>query len=135
MKWMNLFFIGATFISSGKSCKPDKPCPEDIICSMVFKSITVEILDSNGNAVQLDEAEVSSKHFNQKLDAVVESPSGGPYIIVDDSYMKFLSADDAREVQFSGWLNDSLVVREVFLIRHDCCHVVLVEGPEEITLE
>ena len=128
-------FIGTLFISAGKSCKPDKPCPEDIICSMVFKSISVEVLNDQGESVQLTKATVSSDQFDSDINSLEESPAGGPYTIVNDSHKKWLSHEKPRKVVFKGWLKDSLVIEQTYQVRHDCCHVVLVEGPETIILE
>lgn len=120
---------------SGSSCEKESECPDDVICSMVFASIAVELVDADGEPVTLTKAEVTSKRLDGPIDPLAESTPAGPFIIVDDSHMPYLSKNDPRKFKFEGWIDDELVVSETYLIRHDCCHVKLVEGPERIVIE
>lgn len=130
------FILSATalLVLTASRCESDNPCPEDIICSMVFAQIDLQVKDATGKSVVLDQAEVSSSHFSETLDALAKSPSGGPYLIVNDSHMPFLDKDKARTVVFKGWKDGDLVVDEKFKIKHDCCHVVLEEGPKQAVI-
>lgn len=134
----NTFYFAAMVLLvtlSGSSCEKESECPDEIICSMVFASIGVEVVDANGEPVTLTKAQVTSKHLDSPIDPLVESPAGGPYKIVDDSHMPFLSNNESRKFKFEGWVDDELVVNEIYLIHHDCCHVKLEEGPEKVVIE
>ena len=124
----------ALVLCSGR-CESDEPCPEDIICSMVFKSISIEIVDRQGEHVGLSKAELRSEYLNNPIDIITDSATGMPYQIINDGHMKFLNHQQARTFVFKGWINDSLVVNEPYKIRHDCCHVLLQSGPEKIIID
>lgn len=117
------------------SCESEPECPDELICSMVFASIGVEVVDVNDKPVTLTKAQVTSKHLDNPIDPLAESPPGGPYKIVDDSHMPYLKKSEGRKFKFEGWVGDEIVVSETFLLRHDCCHVKLEEGPERIVVE
>lgn len=134
MKWIYNLLAAMAFISmSSNSCdSPHEPCPEDIICTMIFERIDVRVVDENNNPVTLTKAQVTSKHLDNPIDAIAESPAGGPYLIVNDSHKPFLSHTEDREFTFEGWVGEDMVVSEKYLLRHDCCHVQLVEGKETV---
>ncbi len=136
MKWVSYPIAVFTFlILSSNSCDSShEPCPKDIICTMIFTQISVQVVDENDERVVLTKAEVSSKHLNQSIDPLVESHAGGPYLLVNDGHKQFLSHAEDREFIFKGWVNDDLVVDETYLLRHDCCHVQLIEGKEKVTV-
>lgn len=135
MKTITSLLVAVTLlVLTSTRCESDSSCPEDIICSMVFAQIDIRVKDANGGSVLLEKAEVSSPHLDETLDALAKSPAGGPYLIVNDSHMPILSRDKARTFTFKGWKDGVLVVDEDFKIRHDCCHVVLVEGPKEVVI-
>ena len=135
MKWLAILSLIASSLGAAKSCNRDKDCLEDIICSMVFESITLSVMDEEGEQVQLTKATVTSSKFDKTINSLEESPMGGPCTIVKDRHMKWLSPSKPQAVEFKGWVGDNLVVEQVFQVRHDCCHVLLVEGPGEITLD
>ncbi len=136
MKWnLPLCAILTALIFFSSRCKSDKPCPEDIICSMMFKSIAVEILDRHGEHVELSRAELTSEHLDNPIDLLAGSAPGLPYHIINDGHMKFLNHLQSRTFIFKGWINNSLVVDEKYELRHDCCHVVRESGPEKIIID
>ncbi len=112
-----------------------KECPEDIICSMIFVGINVQVTNAEGEPVQLSKATLSSTHLDAPLDVLSESPPNGPYQIINDGHKSFLSNHEAREFLFEGWVGDAQVVKEKYRIRHDCCHVQLIDGPESIQVD
>lgn len=136
MKWsLALCMILTALIFCSTRCESGEPCPEDIICSMVYKSISVEIVDGNGEHVELSRAELRSEHLDHQIDVLAESAAGTAYQIISDGHIKFLDHLKARTFIFNGWIDDSLVVKEYYKIRHDCCHVVLESGSERIIIE
>lgn len=130
-----LFAVSLALLFCSTRCESNKQCPEDIICTMIFKSIAVEIVDSQGEYVWLSRAELRSDYLDAPIDVLAEASPGMPYQIINDGHMKFLNHLQARTFHLKGWINDSLVVKESYEIRHDCCHVVLESGPEKIIID
>lgn len=124
----------ALLVLTSTRCESDSSCPEDIICSMVFAQVDLRVKDAAGEPVVLDKAEVSSRHLSETLDPLLKSPAGGPYLVLNDSHIPILSKDKARTFTFKGWKDGVLVVDEKFEIKHDCCHVVLEDGPKEVVI-
>jgi len=102
---------------------------------MMFKSISVEIVDSLGEHVGLTKAELISEHVDNPIDIITQSAPGMPYQIINDSHMKSLSHSEARTFVFKGWIKGSMVVDQKYELRHDCCHVVLESGPQKIIID
>lgn len=130
-----LFAVSLSLLFCSNRCQSNKQCPEDIICTMIFKSIAVEIVDSQGEYVWLSKAELSSDYLDEPIDVLAEASPGLPYQIVNDGHMQFLNHLQARTFIFKGWIHDSLVVDEKYKLRHDCCHVVLESGAEKIIID
>ena len=61
-------------------------------------------------------------------------PTNLPYRLIDDSYMKELRGKKVM-VEFQGFINDKMVVRETFTIGEDCCNVILVSGNLDIVVD
>lgn len=136
MKTTLLFTALTLFLTlCSSSCENEPECPDDLICSMVFTSINVEVVDANDEPIVLTKAQVSSKYLDNPIDPLAEAVPGGPYTIADDSHIPYLSKNEPRKFKFEGWVDDQLVVSETYLIRHDCCHVQLEEGPKKVVVE
>ncbi|MEO9477301.1 MAG: hypothetical protein ABJG41_17280 [Cyclobacteriaceae bacterium] len=111
-------------------------CSGNFACTEVFITIGVDIKNSSGQAVTLDSASVT----NQKS-GVSHSPSydsypdfASYYGIADDADLDDVDYDGTVFL-FEGWLEGEKVVSEEFLIGKDCCHILKLEGPKEITLD
>lgn len=136
MKTTRLFTAAVFLLTlSSNSCDKEPECPDDLICSMIFASINVELVDANDEPIVLTKAQVTSKHLDNPIDPLAEALPGGPYTIADDSHMPYLSKNEPRKFKFEGWVDDELVVSETYLVRHDCCHVKLEEGRKKIVVE
>lgn len=136
MNWFSYFSLCAVFlILSANTCQREEDCPDDIMCTMIFTSISVEVIDADDNPISLSNTQVTSQHLDAPLDSLPETPEQGQYTIVSDSHMPYLSHIQPRTFHFKGWLDGDLVVDEMYLIRHDCCHVELLDGPTTIVLE
>lgn len=136
MKTLLVLLSSLLFILlSSTSCESKKDCPDDLICTMIYVAISVDIADSEGNAVELSKARVSSPFLENSIDPLEDPMPQGSYVVLSDSHMKYLDNRTARPFLFEGWINDTLVVSQEFMIRHDCCHVVRESGPEEIVID
>lgn len=120
---------------TSSSCESEKGCPEDVICNMMFVTISVQIVDSAGKEIKLTKARVSSSFLENEINPLEEPMTGGNYGVLNDSHMQYLDNRKARPFLFEGWVDDALVVSQEYLIRHDCCHVVRESGPEQIVID
>ncbi|MGM0580450.1 MAG: hypothetical protein ACQETL_07210 [Bacteroidota bacterium] len=119
--------------SSKSQDKKENPCDPDIMCTMEFRVINLEIRDNAGEAIILDEfySEVDGEKI-EIPDDVYESRDG-IYPVATDGQMEILDFD-GNEVTFYGMLNGETVVEHKMVIGKDCCHIQLVEGDEKIIL-
>lgn len=133
MKQLILAAIALLIMAS--TCKrTQEECPPDLICTMIFKSIHVQLQYESGSPVILTKASLSAPHLSAPLNPLEEPLSEGHYMLVNDGHMNILSHQKSKEFLFEGWVDDKLVVSQNYLLRHDCCHVELVEGPTELVL-
>ncbi|MCW5898633.1 MAG: hypothetical protein KIT10_05130 [Flavobacteriales bacterium] len=121
------------------ACRYDKPgdCPKDIICTMDFRSVGVQVTDTAGAPVVLD----STRTIHLAHGAVVlrssgpePFPAGSWYAVLTDNHMSFTDTK-GRDFRFEGFLGGARKAQALFRIRHDCCHVDKVSGPEVIVVE
>lgn len=124
-----LFSILTLAISS---CIKTDEC-KDVVCTEVFKSITIKIIDSQNLPVLLDSYK-TIKDSNNETFTIADSFSGdGIYTIIDDSH-KHKTATSGSTFIFEGTKNNVVVVSEEFVITKDCCHISLKSGKTEISL-
>ena len=128
--------MAATCQDNNKSSTQDKkenPCDPDIMCTMEFRIINLEIRDKAGEAIILDEfySEIDGEKIEIPDD--VYEPNNGIYPVATDGQMDVLDFD-GNEVIFYGMLNGKNVVEHKMVIGKDCCHILLVEGEKKITI-
>ncbi len=105
-------------------------CSNDIGCTEVFVTFTYAPTDNQGNAIILD------SYYSQNLDngqtySFVEEDvqlNQGLYTVITDAQMDQL-ASSGTGIRFIGLKNDEIVLQQDFVIGHDCCHIVPVQGP------
>lgn len=119
------FVIFAYILSACNSAfNPD----EEIICNTMFVAIGVEIKGAKLDTfytVRQSNKDTISDNFVGMME--------GSYTLVSDRYL-----DELRNSQdtfhFIGIINDSVVVREPYIIGADACHIYKVSGKETINL-
>lgn len=114
-------------------------CPQDIICTMDFRTVGVKVVDTNGNPVKLDRYQTVVKGTNQHLihpdKQMPESIAGkGNYILADDNSMSIVGKN-GKEIEFIGYVNGTEVIHEKYVIGHDCCHIKLISGNQEVVIK
>ena len=111
----------------------DKDC-KDVACTAIFKMITVTVIDSTQQKIQLDRYYTIKTSNNDTLDYTATTIEKGVFVVVDDNQSKSLqnTQDDFR---FIGILNNTIVVDEPYVIGADCCHIDLISGSTEVTLQ
>lgn len=119
--------------SSCNDKQAKNPCPADVVCTMMFKMITVEVKDAAGNNVTFDEFFTIRKSNQEIIRPDANNAMEGHFIVLDDSYVKKL-ANQQDSFRFIGIKNGKEVLSEPFAIGADCCHVNKISGREQITL-
>lgn len=96
-------------------------------CDLQFVSITVEISGADLNQTYTITDQTDTLHVGDNLEF------GDFYTIVSDSNQDELEGDEI-EVEFHGYIGDSLAVVEPFTVGADICHVYKVSGKDKIEL-
>jgi hypothetical protein len=111
-------------------CESDRVNEKDCAttpCTTEFRSIIVVIkhmtdstlyhlTDYKVNRVS-DNLDVTPRHDNLS----------GYYSVANDTKMDFYKFMNV-EVEFTGYVNNSIIIQKRFIVTADCCHISLVEG-------
>lgn len=134
--------IGLFILMSSISCKDNlelnSECEcsnEPRLCTYNYVEIAVYLKDQNNEPIILDEYFVKKIKDGETVNVDIKSNklNAGYYSILSDSQMK-LTNPCGEEFQFVGIKNGKQLVDTKFKIAHDCCHVRLLEGEKEITI-
>lgn len=122
-------------ICMSAACKKDKNNCEDAICTMDFRSVTLQVTDANNNAVVLDEAYTVKINTNDTLRYNEQNNNNnGYYTVLNDSYRANIQ-NQQHAFMFIGIKNNQRVVNESYTISADCCHISKVSGKESVTVQ
>jgi hypothetical protein len=122
-----------------KTCSTE--CPTNTMCTMEFRSITIELKDNNGLPVALDKYRTIKLENNEEIDlqtgiSLFEDTTRkniGTYPILDDSHTEKTDRC-GKQFRFQGYINNQVVVDSKYKISHDCCHIQLDSGNTKIKL-
>jgi hypothetical protein len=106
------------------------------ICTMEYRSITVTIKHKTDSTLYhltdykviriSDNLDVTPKHDNL-------SDYSGYYSVANDSKMDLYKFNNV-EVEFTGYVNNSIIIQRRFIVTADCCHISLVQGDTKFYL-
>lgn len=108
-------------------------CTGEEICTMIFAAVNVTVKDGAGQPVVLDEHYTIRKSTNETITSGSDFPENGSYTVLDDSYRQKL-AGQTDEFTFVGKKNGQEIVREVYSISADCCHISRQSGKTEVVV-
>lgn len=130
MRYIFLLLLAMAMLS----CNDDdlQNCNGNLVCTEEFRTVLVNVVDMDGEAVSLDSYTVTNLDTDTPLtfDPIVWIDT---YPIADDSMLNELPKEGQR-IEFVGLLNGEEMIRETFLVGHDCCHVILLDGDTTIQL-
>jgi hypothetical protein len=133
MKTILKIFISSSILLSFflTDCENDKSfnC-EFVACTDIFKIITITVKHkTDSSAYSLTNYKVIRVSDNKDLTITGDFffINQGYYPLTDDS-KRSIFVNKNVELEFSGYLNDSLVIQKRFVVTSDCCHISLVEG-------
>ena len=127
-QWTLLLVVATAIVS----CNNDHGCSGNTLCTTEFVIINFDIVDAEGERVVLDSFTVTDLTTNATL--TLDWEPGDRYPIADDSLQGEIP-ESGRSLEFVGLLNGTEVVRQTFVVGHDCCHVTLLDGPTSIQIQ
>ncbi|WKK79455.1 hypothetical protein [Marivirga arenosa] len=136
--YYNLFVLISAFLFF--SCEEESNSLEDCnlesrICTEEFRSVELEIVDDNGEYVELDNFYTffdSRKKFEFSRNTFQQE--NGLYPVITDAELKELNQEGSVLV-FVGEIEGKNVIEHQMLIGHDCCHVELIQGETKLILK
>ena len=116
-----IFFAILFFISCAKE--------EEVICTMEWRYISIDV---KGGV--LDNFYTIRKYTGDTIRYEKDNILGNnSYIILSDNYQNKIKNKEDIFI-FKGYITDSLVVNEQYVIKADECHINYVSGKKEINL-
>ncbi len=107
------------------------------ICTEIFVTLNVSIIDADGNAVVLEEFTITDETSGSNItDKVVQggiSNGNGSYPLYHDGFILDIQ-NSSVELLFKGYIDGNEVVNAPFIVGADCCHVSLSDGNNTIVL-
>ena len=125
MKLVSFFILIVVSILILISCTKD----EEVICTMEYRYISIDV---KGGI--LDDFYTIRKYTGDTIRYEKDNIIGNnSYIILSDNYQNKIKNKEEIFI-FKGYITDSLVVNEQFIIKADECHINYVSGKKEINL-
>jgi len=100
------------------------------LCTMEFRSITILIKQSTDSGpVLLTDFKVLRISDNKDITIKDNNLNDnlGYYQLVNDTGIAMLRNKNV-EIEFQGYVNNTLIINKRFVVTADCCHVSLVSG-------
>lgn len=125
MKLVSFFILIVVSILILISCTKD----EEVICTMEYRYISIDV---KGGI--LDDFYTIRKYTGDTIRYEKDNIIGNnSYIILSDNYQNKIKNKEEIFI-FKGYITDSLVVNEQYVIKADECHINYVSGKKEINL-
>jgi len=135
LNYLTSLLIGTAIVFIG--CKDEKvtECDvESLACTTEHAVVEISVTDHESNPFQLDSIAVT------KIDATTplftenpENTTDGLYKLISDTEMEKITKEGS-EVNFEGFKAGVKVVDEDYKVGHNCCHVVFIQGQQDVTI-
>jgi hypothetical protein len=128
----NTFLFVTILLLLLASCNREK----EKMCTDEFRFIIVNIKDSSGNAVRLDSNYTVLIPINRIIQVKTDTIffKNGTYVLITDSERELIKEDEETEIRFVGFKNSDQIVDKKFIVTQDGCHIQLLSGITDITL-
>lgn len=103
---------------------------DSVICTEEFRSVNILILhESDSSAFILSDFKVIRVSDNKEITITDKNLTDNPgyYPVTNDNWID-LFKNKFVEIEFKGYINNSLVILKRFIVSADCCHISLVQG-------
>lgn len=101
---------------------------EEIICNTMFTFLTIEV-----QGAKLDTFYTVRQSNKDTIPDNFMGGQEGHYTLISDRYLEQLR-NNQDTFHFVGIVNDSVVVREPYVVGADACHIYFVSGKKVVTL-
>lgn len=118
------------------SCNDNNIC-KDTLCTEEFRTILVSVKDQDENPVALNSFKVINIQNNGDMTVTLSASElemaqqSGKYPLVNDLSLKI---NKERKVLFKGYINNKEVISSTYTVSTDCCHIGLISGDLNLTL-
>lgn len=119
---------------------PKKDCPKDLLCTMDYKMIVIDVKEEEEGYFYLDSVGVfytdqpDRNFYLKSYEEMITEQSGFGLLLAEDANMMHLEKTGTK-LTMAGFKGGKEVFRQNYIVGHDCCHVVLLSGPKEILLK
>ncbi|WP_345005880.1 hypothetical protein [Snuella lapsa] len=140
VKKLLLILVLFHIVSACNNNDETDPSCANIACTEEFRTLTVTIKDTNDIPVALDSFKVIAVVSGNDLTRETSSSElalmqqNGTYPLFGDEYTNTYRNKEI-EVQFRGFKNSQQIVTENYVVAADCCHVFLVSGTTNLTIQ
>ncbi len=128
----NALFLVGILVAIG--CQEDDAlvdnCPSDLVCTLEFRTIGVDVY-SNGAPLVFDEYIVTDLETGERIEFEEDwSSIPGTYVIATDALVDKVKQSGSRFL-LEGFTDGVKIFEKVYLVGHDCCHIILIEQCDE----
>jgi hypothetical protein len=113
---------------------------ENIGCTEIFVTLMVNIKDASGVVIPLDAFEVIITSTSENITREVSDQEfedfrqNGTYPLFGDEFAERYR-NKTEVIIFRGFVEDKEVVNNSYKVGADCCHVLLIDGDLNITID
>jgi len=106
------------------------------LCTLELRTITTKVKSNSKDTVLLDSYYTVNTNLNDTIfpGNWQGSAYAGVYNVLSDGYVDKMR-NKTYQFSFIGIINNTVVVNEPYTISADCCHISLVSGRSEITID
>jgi hypothetical protein len=115
------------FLSCEKDAIPPNPCAETVFLRVILEDSIQNRYRFTSSATFLEGDSIPILKYTG-----LENPSAA--VIITDKELKKLP-EATNNLLLKVYKNDSLIVTQPYVIGKDSCHVVLLEGPQKLTIK
>ncbi len=147
---ISLISIPLTALLLSASCNKKKDddgikqgdCPPDLMCTMEFRTVHINLKDAAGNPLVLDKFRTIRLADGHEFDLQSTASSWedstwkamGSYPVLTDAQQKQISTK-GEKLEFRGERGGIEIVKQEYEFKDNCCHIELVNGPSTLVVE
>lgn len=139
IKYFLVFSVPLLILNCAYNDNTRSEC-SDAICTEQFRNINILIKHTDGDPVSLKSFKVTDLENNKDLTLSLTDEGWaavrrtGSYPIFNDGYVHEYWNKESR-IEFLGFIDNQVVVDQIYTVAANCCHVYLKEGPMELIID